>query len=232
MTDQQAQKTLNSIIEQVFGYQNPYTLDQFKAKYAFDIKLPVEVNDSTTGETTWAISANPSKFITMNNASAQSMQGDFMIPKRDLNSIEDIIAAWQETNLTTTERYLESINVAKSDNIYNSDGVYNSQDILVSKNVLFSGSVQNSESVVCCQRSNTLAYCIRTEDSKACSNSFNIIWSNKITDSFFIQDCFDLSDCMFCSHIASKQYCIANMQFTKEEYLKLKDIVVRWILNS
>jgi hypothetical protein len=232
MTDQQAQDILNKTVEQIFGYQNPYTLEQFKQKYAFDLKLPVEVFDSTTGESTWAISANPTKFITMKNASAEAQGKDFLIPKRELNNIEDIIAAWQETNLTTTERTIESINVAKSDNIYGSDSVYNSQDIINSKNVLFSGSVQNSECVTCSQRSNTLAYCIRAEDSKACSNSFNVIWSNKIADSFFIQDCFDLTDCMFCSHIASKQYCIANMQFTKEEYFKLKDIVVRWILSD
>lgn len=232
MTDQKAQEILNKIIEQIFGYKNPYTLEQFKQKYAFDLKLPVEVFDSTTGESTWAISANPSKFITMKNASAEAKGKDFMVPKRDFNTVEEIIAAWQETNLTTTERYLESINIAKSDNIYGSDGVYNSQDIVNSKNLLFCGSIQNSEFVACSQRSNSLAYCIRAEDSKACSNSFNVIWSNKISNSFFIQDCFDLQDCIFCSHLSSKQYCIANMQFDKEEYLRLKDMILRWILSN
>ncbi len=232
MTDEQAQELLDKIVGQVFGYKNPFTLEQFRQKYAFDIRLPVEVNDSTTGESTWAISSNPSKFLTMKNAMDQTKFPDFMVQATPLNGLEDIIAAWQKTNLTTTERTLESINVGKSDNIYSSENIYHSQDIMASKNILFSGSSQNSESCACTQRSQGLTYCIRVDDSKNCSNSFEVNWSNKIANSFFIQDCYDLSDCMFCSHIASKQYCIANMQFEEAEYKRLRDIVVRWILTA
>lgn len=35
-----AQATLDKIIGQIFGYQNPFTLEQFQAKYAFDVRLP------------------------------------------------------------------------------------------------------------------------------------------------------------------------------------------------
>lgn len=232
MTDKQAQDILDKIVAQIFGYKNPLSLEQFRQKYAFDIRLPVEVNDSTTGESTWAISSNPSKFLTMKNAMDQTKFPDFMVQKRPLDSLEDIIAAWQETNLTTTERSLESINIAKSDNIYSSENIYHSQDIMASKNMLFSGSSQNSESSACVQRSQGLVNCIRVDDSKNCSNSFEVNWSNKVANSLFIQDCYDLSDCMFCSHVASKQYCIANMQFEEAEYKKLRDIVVRWVLTS
>lgn len=229
MTDKQAQDMLDKIIAQVFGYKNPFTLEQFRQKYAFDIRLPVEVNDATTGESTWAISSNPSKFITMDNARERP---DFMIPAEPLNTLEDIIAAWQKTNLTTTERYLESINVAKSDNIYSSQNVYHSQDVIDSKNVLFCSTAIKSEFSACIQRSQAQTYCIRVDDSKNCSNSFEVNWSNKVANSLFIQDCYDLTDCMFCSHISSKQYCIANMQFEEAEYKRLRDIVVRWILTA
>lgn len=61
-----------------------------------------------------------------------------MIPKRELNSIEDVITAWAETNATTTERSIDSANVGQSDSINASENIFRSMDIRDSKNVLFS----------------------------------------------------------------------------------------------
>jgi len=227
-----AKQILDKVIGQVFGYQNPLSLEQAMQKFAFDVRLPQQVFDVTTNEPTWAQSINPSKFITMNNAHNRSGQDDWLLPKRPLNSIQDILSAWGETNIMATERQIECSNIAESDNIYNSESVYRSVDITLSKNVLFSDAANKSEFVVACQRSNALSFCVRVEDSKECSNSFNVIWSGKVANSFFVQDCYDLTDCMFCSHMTSKQYCIANMQYSEEEYRKIKDMVVRWILTS
>ena len=227
-----AKQILDKVIGQVFGYQNPLTLEQAMQKFAFDIRLPQQVYDSTTNESTWAQSANPGKFITMDNARKRSGVDDWLIPKKQLNSLEDILAAWAETNFMATERQLESAITAESDNIYNSENVYRSLDINQSKNVVFCDAANKSEFVIACQRSQALSFCIRTEDSKECSNSFNVIWSAKVANSFFVQDCYDLMDCMFCSHIMSKQFCIANMQFDEAEYRRLKELVVRWILTS
>ena len=58
-----AQYILDKVIGQITGFQNPMTVEQFMTKYAFDVRLPSPVNDSTTGEITWAQSTNPSKFI-------------------------------------------------------------------------------------------------------------------------------------------------------------------------
>lgn len=227
-----AKQVLDKVIGQVFGYQNPLTLDQAMQKFAFDIRLPQQVYDSTTSEPTWAQSVNPGKFITMDNAHNRSGEDDWLVPKRQLSSMDDILAAWSETNYMATERQLESVNIGESDNIYNSENVYRSLDINQSKNVIFCDAANSSEFVVACQRSNALSFCIRTEDSKECSNSFNVIWSAKVANSYFVQDCYDLTDCMFCSHITSKQFCIANMQYDEAEYRRLKDLVVRWILTS
>ncbi|MCA9342362.1 hypothetical protein KC945_03075, partial [Candidatus Saccharibacteria bacterium] len=64
------------------------------------------------------------------------------------------------------------------------------------------------------------------------AGSFNVIWSNKIKNSFFIQDCFNLEDSIFCNQIANKRFCIANIQLEEDEYRRLKDKVIRWILQS
>jgi hypothetical protein len=230
MNPQVAKEILDKIIGQIFGYQNPLSLEQFMQKYAFDIRLPVQVTDSTTGQPTWAQSANPTRFITMDNA--HKNLGDGMLPKRPLGSIEDVLAAWGQINLTATERQIESLNLAESDNIYNSDTVYRSLDVTRSKNVLFCDGIQDSEFVAACTRSNTMTFCARIEDSKECSNSFSVSWSGKIVNSMFVHDSYDLYECLFCSHINSKKFCIANMQFEEAEYRQLKELVVRWVLTS
>ncbi|MEK7561875.1 MAG: hypothetical protein AAB541_03365 [Patescibacteria group bacterium] len=230
MTKAQAQETLDKIIGQIFGFKNPLSLDQFMQKYSFDVRLPNKVNDSTTGQDTWAQSINPTKFITVENA--WKREDWSMMPRRDIKTIEDILAAWDEINYTATERYLDSTNVSESDNVYESENIYRSQDIHGSKNILFSDGVWDSEFLVAVQRSNSSNFCARLEDSKECSNSFEVSWSSKIVNSFFIHDCSDIYESMFCSHVTSKKYCIANMQFEEEEYKKLKDIVIRWILTG
>ncbi len=226
-----AKQTSDKIIGQIFGYQNPLTLEQAMAKFAFDIRLPQQVYDATTNQPTWASSVNPTKFISLENMKKRIAVDDWMLPKRQLTSLQDVIEAWAETNYTTTERQIESTNVYESDSIYHSENIYRSIDVSRSKNVLFSDGMADSEYIAAGQRSNSSNYCIRVEDSQNCSNSFNVIWSNKITNCLFVQDCFDLYECMFCSHLAGKKYCIANMQFEEEEYAKLKLEVIRWILT-
>jgi hypothetical protein len=230
MDDKAAQAVLDKIIGQIFGFKNPLSLEQFRAKYAFDVRLPQQVNDTTTGQTTWTQSPNPSKFITVENAWARQDWDNR--PKRQLNSVQDILAAWNDINYTATERHLDSLNIGESDNIYSSENVFRSQDITASKNILFSDGLNESEFVVAGQRSKGLSFCARVEDSHSTSNSFAVSWSKKIVNSFFIEDCGDMYECMFCSHITNKQFCIANIQYEEAEYRRLKDLVVRWILTS
>ena len=232
MTEKQALEIINKVFKNVFEKNNEFTLDEILEKFAFDIRLPKKVNDTTTGEITWANSLSSISFITNTNMEKREEQIGWMVPKRNLNTLQEIIDAWNEINLTTTERVYNSIDVAKSDTIYNCEKVYRSTDCHNSKNIIYCDSCSKSEYLLASQRSGTCQFCIRTDDSVNCSNSYNVICSNKITNSFFIQDCFDLYECMFCSHIASKRYCIANMQFEYEEYKVIKEAIIMWILNQ
>ncbi|MCL2451812.1 hypothetical protein FWD20_02980 [Candidatus Saccharibacteria bacterium] len=232
MDEKMAKEILDKVVGAVFGYQNPLTLEQAMQKFAFDRRLPQQVYDSVSGEPTWAASVNPSQFITMENANAQSQDDYWMRDKRPLGGVEDIVAAWAETNFTTTERQIDSVNVAESDQIMKSENVYRSFDLHQCKNMLFCEGGTDCEYIVGGFSSTTSSFCIRVEESQLCTNSFNVIWSAKISNSFFIQDCYDMMDCMFCSHLSGKRYCIANMQFDEAEYKRLKLEVTRWILTS
>ena len=231
MDEVKAKEILDKIVGAVFGYQNPLTLEQAREKFAFDVRLPQQVNDAISGEACWASSVNPASFITMDNAREHNKDTEWMEPRIPINSIEDIIGAWAKVKYMTANRQIDSINIAQSDTIYNSENVFRSCDITNSKNVLFCDSVKDLEYVVAVSRSQTSTFCIRVEDSQLCSNSFNVNWSAKVTNSYFIQDCYDVVDCMFCSHIAGKKFCIANMQYDEAEYRRIKEMVVRWVLG-
>jgi len=232
MNTQEAQALLDKIVGQIFGYKNPYTLDQFQQKYAFDVRLPVKVNDSTTGVETWAQSISSGKFITIDNARKMDEDGALEFPKQEINSISELLKIWEKTNYTTTERQIESVNVGQSDNTYNSENIFRCLNTQSSKNILFSDGMFNSEYVAGSQRTKNTNYCIRVDDSKDCSNSFTVAWSGKVVNSMFINDCYDMYECLFCNHLSSKKYWIANMPFEEAEYLKIKEMILRWILSQ
>jgi len=232
MNEDLAKQVLDKVVGQVFGYQNPLTLEQARAKFAFDRRLPQQVTDSTTGETTWSSARNAQKYITLDNMNKRSNDDEWLLPARSLNNIDDVIAAWAETNFTATERIVDSIRVAKSDNIMGSENVYNSFDIRNSKNILFTEGGQDLEYIVGGFSSATSSFCIRVEESQLITNSFSVNWSAKVSNSFFMQDCYDCMDCAFCSHLSGKRYCIANMQLDEETFKRLKTEIVKWILTS
>lgn len=232
MKEQETLKIVNEIFKIIFETENKFSLEEILEKYAFDIKLPKEVRDSTTNEITWADSINSTSFITLENMEEKDKTTGWMLPKQNITSLEEIINIWQKINYTTTERVYDSLNVSKSDTIYRCQNVYHSTDCFDCKNIIYCDSCNNCEYTIASQRSGTCSYCIKVDDSKDCSNSFNVIYCNKVSNSFFIQDCFNLYECMFCSHIANKRYCIANMQFEEQEYYAIKKAIINWILNS
>lgn len=232
MNDTKALEIVNKIFNSVFDKDSPYNLDELLEKMAFDVRIPKEVRDSTTNEITWANSINSHRFITNKNMEHKDTTEGWMQPKKKFSNLQELITIWNQINLTTTERVYDSINVCKSDTIYRCENIYRSSDCSDSKNIIYSDSCGNSEYLLASQRSGNCSFSIRCDDSKNCSNSYNVICSNRISNSLFIQDCFDLHECMFCSHIASKSYCIANMQFESEEYFAIKKMIIEWILTS
>lgn len=232
MNDKIALEIVNKIFKNVLGVECSFTINGVLEKFAFDIKLPKKVYDITTNQETWADSISSGKFITLENMEKKDKETGWMLEKRELSSFDELLEIWENVNLTTTERVYDSLDVSQSDTIYRCEKIFHSSNCSDSKNLIYCDSCGNSEFLLASQRSGSSNYSIRCDDSVNCSNSYNVICSNKIVNSFFIQDCFDLYECMFCSHIASKRYCIANMQFEEEEYFEIKEMIIKWILNS
>lgn len=232
MNDKQSKQVIDEIFMEIFEQKCPLNLEQVLSEFAFDIRLPNKVIDAVDGSETWATSINSNKYITQTNMTKYDNYKGWMRPKKEINSIDEILELWNNVNYTTTERIYDSINVSKSDTIYRSENVCRSQDIRDCKNAIYTDGCGDSQYVLACQRSSNLNYCIKVDDSGNCSNSYSIICSSKISNSFFIQDANSLHECMFCSHIANRRFCIANMQFDREEYMAIKKEVIKWIMSE
>lgn len=168
-----AKQIVDKVFGQVFGYNNPLTLEQVLAKFAFDVRLPQQVYETETNEPTWAQSINPTKFI-KHASTLEKPEKYYEREKRPINSMQDILAYWSETNAMATERYMDSLNVAESDDIRFSENVFRSQNIERSKNIVFTDGALNCEYLVGSQRSQASTFCVRVEDSNQCANSFNV----------------------------------------------------------
>lgn len=232
MNDKQCKQVLDEIFMGVFEQKCLLNLNDVLSEFAFDIKLPNKVIDAVDGKETWASSINSNKYISQENMMKYDNYKGWMRPKKEISSLDEILTLWNKINYTTTERNYDSINISKSDTIYRSENIYRSQDCRECKNAIFIDGCANSEYILACQRSSNLSYCIRVDDSSNCSNSYSVICSSKISNSFFIQDANSLYECMFCSHISNRRYCIANMQFDKDEYMNIKFEVLKWIVSQ
>lgn len=230
MNDQKALMMIDKIFETIFEQKNNSSLEEIRNRYAFDVKLPQAVHDATTNEMTWTALTHSTRYITNDNIEKRDATIGWMQPKKEVNSLEEIIALWKNIDYSATERVYNSVDVVKSDPIYRCESVYQCTNCGDSKNIIFCDGCYNSTYTLASQRSENINFCIRVDDSNSCSNSYSVICSNKISNSFFIQDCSNLLECMFCSHISNKSYCIANMQFEKEEYYAIKAEIIKWIL--
>ncbi len=232
MDEAAAKAIADRTISSVFGFQNPYDLHGVLEKFAFDIRLPKQVQDHSTGETTWSQSTHPSKFLTLTNADTKPA-GYWKKPRRQFNNVDEVLQAWMQINDAVTERQLDSLNVVQSDNVYQSRNVFRSLDINESENVLFCDGISTGgDHIIACQRSKNLRNCIRVEDSKDVQNSFSIIWSKNVKNSYFLSDVSDVEDSIFCSHVSNVRYMVANVQLDEAEYRRVKAMVIRWILTA
>lgn len=232
MDDKKALEIINKIFNEIFETDNIYSLTELKEKFAFDIRLPLEVRDSTTNEITYTASINSTKFITNDNMAKRDSEKGWMLERTQVSNLKSLLSIWDSINYTTTERVYDSENVIKSDPIYRSSNVYMSTDCGDSNNLVYCDGIHESSYVCASQRSANLNFCLRVDDSSTCTNSYNVICSSKISNSLFIQDCSNLYECIFCSHISNKEYCIANMQFSKDEYYFLKSEIIKWIMSN
>src|SRR3989338_5472155 len=99
---------------------------------------------------------------------------------------------------------------------------------------LVSATWASEDSMYCnrlwrCKFTHDSYMCFSTEfgyENVYCKNSNRLFFSREsenCLDSYFLYDCRNCSNCILCTNLRNKNYCIENVQYTKEEYLKKKN---------
>lgn len=230
MDTKKSKQISDYIFKDVFGIENPFSLTELQKRFAMDIPLPQKVISALSGKDTWTNSPTE-KMASQKDIEERAKQDEWIIKKKPLKSIEDILKAWEEVNYLTGEKYINSEDTIESDGVYTSSDVYRSMSVFNSKNIILSYKIVDSNYMLASRDNSSCTLGIRMKESLFCTSGFEISWSHKVSRSMYIHDSFDLFECLFCSHLRSKKYCIANMQFEKEEYFELKKQVIDWILK-
>ncbi len=82
--------------------------------------------------------------------------------------------------------------------------------------------IQLSKDLVDCSFTNKVE---RSYESDDCYDSYGLLYSKgcySCTDSYFLLDCRGCTDSIGCINLRNKSHCILNVQYTKEEYEKIK----------
>ncbi len=104
------------------------------------------------------------------------------------------------------------------DDVWNSKDCYLARSMEECEDLLYSYrnlKVKNSIDMAICFTSEKCFSCVN------CINSYKLFYSidsKDCIDSYFLFDCRNCQNCFMCTNLRGKNYCIENVQYTKEEY--------------
>ena len=104
------------------------------------------------------------------------------------------------------------------------DDVWNSKNCYLSRSMEECEDLYYSYRNIKVKNSVDMTVCFGTEksyDCADCHHSFRLFYSKHSRDcinSYFLYDCRNCQDCFMSWNLRNKQYCIENVQYTKEEY--------------
>lgn len=104
------------------------------------------------------------------------------------------------------------------DDVWNSKNCYLARSMEECEDLLYSYrniKIKNSIDMAVCYSSERCFSCLN------CINSYKLFYSRDskdCIDSYFLFDCRNCQNCFMCSNLRGKNYCIENVQYTKEEY--------------
>ncbi len=70
------------------------------------------------------------------------------------------------------------------------------------------------------------AFCMRCSSSRHLSRCFEVDSAADCTDCYFCHNVENCEECMFCFNVKAKRYAIGNVEMKKEDYLRIKKLVL------
>ena len=95
-----------------------------------------------------------------------------------------------------------------------------------SKTIAYSIFIRESEALFGCSNVLKSKFCIHCHGSTNLTRCFEVADSNDCTDCLFCHHCENVDNGLFCFHLKSKRYAIGNVEVKKEEYLRIRKMVL------
>ena len=112
-----------------------------------------------------------------------------------------------ELTLDSTNTYCSALNLC-------SKNIAKNYYILESEAIFGSNSIRRSKYCINCYFSANLSRCFECDSCRSCEGCY------------FCHNVENCSDCMFCFNVKAKRYAIGNVQYSKEEYMRIKKLVL------
>lgn len=116
--------------------------------------------------------------------------------------------------------------------IYSAYHSYRSSKVYFSKFTGYSYWARNCEYTFGCDSLRTSSFCIKCYNSFKLSRCFEADTSQDCTGSYFLHNCENVHDSMFCFNTKNKRYAIGNAEVGKENFLKAKSALQSWLLSQ
>ncbi|MFZ5340511.1 MAG: hypothetical protein ACOZBG_02355 [Candidatus Micrarchaeota archaeon] len=120
----------------------------------------------------------------------------------------------------------KNINTVESHWLFNSINAFRTLAPSESKNCSYSSLSLSSESIFGSYRTIRCKFCMNCHYLIDCARCFEVSDSNNCLDCYFCHNCENLVECMFCFNAKAKQYAIGNVEIGKEDYMKIKKLVL------
>lgn len=109
---------------------------------------------------------------------------------------------------------------------YTATNTYKVVDATYAKNCAYDTMALNSEYIFGSYRTLYSKFCIRAHSSVGLSNCFDVDCCTNLRDSYFCHNVEGSDSCMFCFNTKSKRFAVGNAEIGRENYAKVKRIVL------
>ncbi len=234
MDKKKAKQFADFAFKDIFNRENPFSLDEMEERFAFGLILPKKEKDSLTGNDVWLTRKTTDKVMQWGGWDKQDKNGTGTVREgAGIKNMDDLIGSWNKIMYNLAGRSANAIDCIESDSVYDSNELYRCSKAVKSQKCLFCNDIVNDRYCIALTYAWNSTSVIRAVDSRApLSQSFALNWCGRVSRSMYLSNCMDMYECMFCANLRGKRYCIANMQFTKEEYMPIKEMVIDWTIDN
>ncbi|PIN83161.1 hypothetical protein COV61_03915, partial [Candidatus Micrarchaeota archaeon CG11_big_fil_rev_8_21_14_0_20_47_5] len=110
-----------------------------------------------------------------------------------------------------------------------SANLYKIIDVFFSKNAAYSVYSYYDENVFGCFRAFYSKFCINCYNSSNLSGCLETDSSARSSGCYFCHNVENLQDALFCSNVKNLRYAVGNVEVGREEFLRIKEILLEYI---